>query len=300
VENRSVRDDELRAVCFRTLDALRAQHGDELPYRNVLEHGFMWRNVRVPFLSTQKGIFRARVQSGPAALAVQTSADSPYRDTETDDGFLYDYRSGPIDQADNRALRAAFEHNVPLVYYVGIEPGWYRPEYPIYVVDDDVAARQVLLSPGRRTPTGVPHFITDDVARRYVVVEVRARLHQSRFRARVLPAYRHQCTVCQLKEVRLLDAAHIVGDAQERGEPAISNGLSLCSIHHRAYDTDLMGISPKYVVQVSGRLLDDEDGPMLDLLKEAHGRAIVLPRRAEHRPDPERLALRFERFAAAR
>lgn len=38
--------------------------------------------------------------------------------------------------------------------------------------------------------------------------------------------------ICRLREVRLLDAAHIVGDVEEARDPVISNGLSLCSIHH--------------------------------------------------------------------
>jgi putative restriction endonuclease len=294
-----VRDDDLRAVCFRALDALRVQFGDELPYRDALDRGFTWRRRRVPFLSTQKGIFRAAAQTGVAALAVQTSANSPYRDSETDDGFLYDYRAGPIDQADNRALRAAFELRLPLVYFVGTRPGWYRPEYPIFVLEDDPGNRQVLLSPGRRTPSGAPRVIDDELERRYAVVEVRARLHQARFRARVIPAYRSQCAVCRLKEVRLLDAAHIVGDADARGDPIVSNGLSLCSLHHRAFDEDLVGVTPDYVVHVSQRLRDDDDGPMLEVLKTAHGRPIAVPRRAEWQPDQARLALRFERFVAA-
>lgn len=294
-----MRDDELRAVCFRALDVLRAQMGDELPYAGALDQGFAWRDRRVPFLSTQKGIFRAAVQTGPAALAVQTSAKSPYRDSETDDGFLYDYRAGPIDQADNRALRAAFDLRVPIVYYVGTRPGWYRPEYPIFVWEDHPEDGQVLLSPGRRTPSGAPRPIEDVLERRYQVVEVRTRLHQARFRARVIPAYRDRCAVCQLKEIRLLDAAHIVGDAHVRGEPVVSNGLSLCAIHHRAFDEDLVGVSPDYLVEVSRKLREDDDGPMLEVLKTAHGRAIVLPRRSEWRPDRERLALRFERFLTA-
>jgi hypothetical protein len=49
--------------------------------------------------------------------------------------------------------------------------------------------------------------------------------------------------------------------------PTVSNGLSLCVIHHRAFDQKLVGVSPEYVVHVSRRLLEDEDGPMLDLLK---------------------------------
>jgi putative restriction endonuclease len=51
-------------------------------------------------------------------------------------------------------------------------------------------------------------------------------------------------------------------------------------------------------VHVSRRLLDDEDGPMLDLLKTFHSQPIVLPKRTAWRPDRERLASRFERFLA--
>ena len=77
------------------------------------------------------------------------------------------------------------------------------------------------------------------------------------------------------------------------------NGLSLCSIHHRAFDEDLIGVSPDYEVRVHPRLLDEEDGPMLELLKDAHAKAIILPRRQASRPDRELLAERFERFTAA-
>jgi putative restriction endonuclease len=84
--------------------------------------------------------------------------------------------------------------------------------------------------------------------------------------------------------------------SSEAGEPVVSNGLALCSIHHRAYDHDLVGVSPDYDVRVSPRLLEDDDGPMLDLLKTFDQQQIYVPRRAEWKPDRERLASRFQRF----
>jgi len=143
----------------------------------------------------------------------------------------------------------------------------------------------------------IPLLTEDPIERRYAVREMRVRVHQARFRGRVLPAYR-RCTICRLKEIRLLDAAHIIPDARS-GEPAVSNGLSLCSIHHRAFNQNLVGISPEYKVHVAHRLLEDEDGPMLALLNGAHGSAIELPQRRSWRPDPELLAVRFGRFEAA-
>lgn len=295
-------DEDVRTACFLALDVLCAQFGDDLPYKGGLDRGFAFRGARVPFLSYMKGIHRASAQRGPAALSIQTSYKSPYDDAETSDGFIYDYRSGSIDQPDNRALRAACELRVPIVYLVGTRAGYYRPEYPCYVVEDNPGNRHVLIAPGRMIgplDEREPVPVEDPLERRYAVREARVRLHQARFRGRVLPAYRERCAICRLKEVRLLDAAHILGDTDPRGTPTISNGLSLCTIHHRAYDQDLVGISPDYDVQVSPSLLEEEDGPMLELLKGFHGTTIELPQRSAWRPDRELLAVRFDRFRAA-
>jgi putative restriction endonuclease len=296
-----VEDERLRSACFASLDVLCAQYGEDVPYLGGLDRGFPYAGRRVPFLSTQKGIFRAAVQEGPAALSVQTSWKSPYGDRELEEGFLYAYRDGDLDQPDNRALRAAFTLNVPIVYFWSTRPGRYKPIYPCYAIADDPGARQVLLSPGRMAgpvdePAPVP--VEDPLERRYKVREMRVRMHQARFRGLVLDAYSDRCAICRLKETRLLDAAHIVGDLEERGQPVVPNGLSLCTIHHRTFDQDLVGVSPDYTVHVSKRLLDDEDGPMLELLKTFHTKQIVVPSRWALRPDRERLAERFDRFVA--
>ncbi len=79
----------------------------------------------------------------------------------------------------------------------------------------------------------------------------------------------------------------------------VRNGLSMCSIHHRAFDEDLVGVAPDLRVHVSSRLLDDEDGPMLDVLKGFHGSTIEAPTKRVWRTDRERLELRFVRFQSA-
>lgn len=297
-----MRDDEVRSSCIASLDVLSARFGDELPYPGGLSGGFAFRGRRVPFLSTQKGIYRAAAQSGPAALAVQTSWKSPYGDAEIESGYLYAYRSGPIDQPDNRALRAAHTLQVPIIHFVATRPNYYKPIYPCFVAADDPVARRVLISPGKMVgpvDEREPVAVDDPIEREYVFRQTRVRVHQARFRARVVPAYGDRCAICRLKEERLLDAAHIVGDLEEHGEPTVSNGLSLCSIHHRAFDHDLVGITPDYEVRVARRLLDDQDGPMLELLKEFHQEPIVVPVRRSWLPDRERLGVRFERFTDA-
>lgn len=297
-----MRDDDLRSSCFASLDVLSARYGDEIPYPGALSEGFAFRGRRVPFLSTQKGIYRAAAQTGPAALSIQTSWKSPYGDAEVEDGYLYAYRAGAIDQADNVALRAAHALQVPIIHFVATRPNYYKPIYPCFVGEDDPVARRVLVSPGRMVgplDEREPVVVHDPIERQYVFRQARVRVHQARFRARVVPAYGERCAICRLKESRLLDAAHIVGDLEEKGEPTISNGLSLCSIHHRAFDHDLVGITPDYNVRVARRLLEDDDGPMLELLKEFHEKPIVVPARRSWFPDRDRLGERFERFMAA-
>jgi putative restriction endonuclease len=297
-----VPDEGLRISCFASLDVLSAKHGEDIPYVGGLDQGFPFRGRRVPFLQKFKGIHRAAAQEGPAALSIMTPASSPYDDEEVADGFLYAYRAGSIDQGDNKALRAAYAQQTPIVYFVATRPGWYKPLYPCYVIADDPMARRVLVSPGRMMgpiDEREPALVDDPLERVYAVRETRVRLHQARFRGQVLVAYSSRCTICRLKETRLLDAAHIVGDLERTGDPYITNGLSLCSIHHRAFDQDLVGIAADYKVHVSRRLLDDDDGPMLDLLKTFHAKPIELPAKQAWRPDRDRLALRFERFVAS-
>lgn len=290
------RDDELRGVAFAALDALRAQFGEDIPYRGGLDRGFAFQGARVPFLSHMKGIFRAGRQRGPAALSVNTSWKSPYDDAEAGEGLLwYAFRAGASGARDNSALRAAWTLGVPLIYFFATSPGLYRTEYPVYVVRVDEADQRVLLDLQPREVQDVAPAMLD---RAYALRLARWRLHQGRFRTQVIDAYRERCAVCRLKERSLLDAAHIVGDLEAGGEPVVVNGLSLCSIHHRAFDRHLVGITPRYEVKLSRRLLLDEDGPMLELLKGSHGQAIEVPRRQSHRPDPDRLSVRFSEFVA--
>jgi putative restriction endonuclease len=292
-------DDALRAACFASLDVLCATHGDDVPYVGGLDQGFPFAGRRVPFFSRYKGIHRAAAQEGPAALSITTSHTSLYDDEEVPDGFLYAFRAGSLDQPDNRALRYAYARRTPIAYFYATRPNWYRPLYPFYVIEEDRAARRVLVAPGRMKGTHDerdPVLLEDPLERRYSVRETRVRLHQARFRGRVLVAYASRCAICRLKETRLLDAAHIVGDLEEKGEPRVTNGLSLCSIHHRAFDQNLVGVAPDYSVHVSRRLLTEEDGPMLDLLKGFHEHTIEVPSRRAWKPDPDALAARFERF----
>ena len=117
------------------------------------------------------------------------------------------------------------------------------------------------------------------------------------FRARVVTAYRGQCAICRLQHRELLDAAHIIPDSDPGSSAEVSNGLSLCKLHHTAYDRDFLGIDPDYTVHINQSLLEERDGPMLRHgLQEMHGVRLELPRSRADRPDADSLGRRFEEF----
>jgi putative restriction endonuclease len=138
------------------------------------------------------------------------------------------------------------------------------------------------------------------IRREYVTSIVRRRLHQQAFRARVIEAYRTHCALCRLRHQELLDAVHITADAEENGEPVVSNGLALCKLHHAAFDRHFLTVRPDYVIEVRQSILDEEDGPMLlHGLKGMHGQQIFLPREATLQPDRDRLEERYAAFRRA-
>jgi len=136
----------------------------------------------------------------------------------------------------------------------------------------------------------------DEVRRKYVTSEVIIRLHQKAFREKVLHAYREHCAFCSLKHRELLDAAHIIPD-NEGGPASVKNGLSLCKIHHAAFDKNILGINEDYRIEVRKDILEEVDGPMLKYgLQELNHKQIILPRSNSSKPDKNCIRSRYERF----
>lgn len=296
-------DDELRAAALLHVRQLRDRYGGRIP-RAELGAGVVVRGERVPIWNYQKGIFKpAALGPDGAALSVQTSADSPYADAPDPEAgrFIYKYRGTDPNHPDNVALRRAMWTQRPVIYLVAVDPGVYDAVLPVYVTGDDPDRLQFILMAdqlpvARDTADGV--MIA--ARREYITRAVMQRLHQQRFRRLVLRAYREQCAICRLRHVELLDAAHILPDADPRGVPLVTNGLGLCKIHHSAYDAYILGIDPDARVHIREDVLQEIDGPMLRYgLQAVHGTRIVLPRLVEHRPNKDFLAERFERFLAA-
>jgi putative restriction endonuclease len=246
-------------------------------------------------IANSKGIWNPRELD--ATLSVVSSADGPYADEELAPGvWRYDYEAGSI-QGSNTKLRRAYEDAVPIILLRKIATGVYVPHFPVYVVADDPNGRYFTLAV---QDVAMLKDLDDPDVRRYAERVVKQRVHQREFRGRVLLAYDNRCAVCRLRHPELLDAAHILPDSHPEGRPVVPNGLSLCKIHHGAYDSNFLGIDPGYQVHINADLLLEVDGPMLRHgLQEMHGTTLTLPSKRAQRPDKGNLEERFEQFLRA-
>lgn len=256
---------------------------------------FAYGGEQLKLIDQSRGIRNPRQLS--ATLTILSQPQGPYDDVETEDGLLrYAYRDGDPNAGDNRKLRHAAQLEVPLILLRGIAPGVFVPVFPVYVVADNPIGRYVEIAVDESLRFLAGAAPTAD-AREYAERLTRLRLHQPVFRARVLSAYERACSICRLRHVDLLDAAHILSDA-EGGQPVVPNGLALCKIHHAAYDRQIIGIRSDYVVEVREDVLLEVDGPMLRHgIQDLHGWSLELPKRIMDRPNRDLLAQRHASFA---
>lgn len=295
-------DSAHRTAAARQVARLVQEHGGEIPWQAIAA-GYTLGGQRWNLASKAEGIYKPK--GWPTALSIKTVMPrkgrlQAYNDELASDSatfrYAYKARGGP-DNAANQSMRSALQRRRPLIYFWAVAPGVYTALCPVFVFEDDRNARVFHVVPSQAPPTAVQlsgtHAAEPDATRVYTMSLVRRRLHQSRFRRLVLDAYTHHCAMCSIKFDELLEAAHIVPDADNRGDPEVTNGLALCTLHHSAFDRHLIGIGRDLTVEVSPRFLKRRDGPIFQqAFLERHGAPLHLPRRAASRPDKRYLAMR--------
>jgi len=302
-------DSRVRLAAFNWLEEQTAIHGEVLSWKKLIE-GFQLDGHRVPLVSMQ-GIFKPKVLA-EFPLTIRTSSDGPYDDHFLDDDvLLYARRGTDPHHPDNVRLRDAITHQIPLIYVHGIVKGRYLAVWPVFIVGEDAGSHMFRVTADERRLAQAARSVDDlravsylpaeeEARRRYATREAKQRLHQQGFRERVLQAYRDQCAICRLRHRELLEAAHIIPDSEPDGRAIVPNGLSLCRLHHGAFDKLLIGIRPDYTVEVRPSILKERDGPMLRHgLQGVHNQRIWTPRSNELRPDPNFLDRRYERYRSA-
>ena len=293
-------DEQIRIAAFDWLERQASLYDDVMP-RKVLEEGFYYQNQRIVLIGA-KGIWKPKTLQLP--ISITTTVDSPYDDALTNENFLkYRYRGTDPYHPDNVGLREIMRNQIPLIYFHGIVKGKYLATWPVYIIHDSIQELTftVAVDEARLVNTGM---VQEDPAtyyrRSYLTSNMKIRLHQRSFRERVLLAYQNQCTFCKLKHIELLDAAHIIPDSEEHGQPIVQNGLSLCKIHHAAFDKNIIGITPDFTIKVRRDILEETDGPMLIFgIQSLENNKIILPKDKRNWPDRDRLEVRYQQFKSA-
>jgi putative restriction endonuclease len=239
-------------------------------------------------------------------LSIITSLSSPYNDLLSPDmtTILYHYYGNDPNHPHNVGLRSCMRLRLPLIYFRDVGDGWYYALFPAYVYDErpQLNLFSLVLSDNQDKileDVALTDASESDIVRRYYTAQRLQRAHQDIFRHHVIQAYQCRCAFCRLKYEPLLEAAHIIPDSDPRGIPSVTNGISLCTLHHTAFDKMLIGVRPdkEPIIEVHPRVLHDEDGPtLIHALQGLHGQRMELPSRKAYYPDRDRLAERYRQF----
>jgi putative restriction endonuclease len=232
--NSDTHDVQIRQAAFDHVNRLTTLRGGVLDSTD-LEAGFQFAGERIPLINPRRGIFKPRQM--PHLLSIKTviprrGARVWYDDQREahqqiyggDDVVDYQFMGADPNSPDNRWLRDATERQIPVIYFLGTSPGQYQPIMPTFIVGWHPERLRVELAFGALAGASSQATLPTAPERRYPLREVKARLHQASFRDAVLAAYGGRCAISHLPEPRLLDAAHIIMDADEElGQPIISN-----------------------------------------------------------------------------
>ena len=294
-------DEQIRLAAFEHLKNLVLIHGDVLPYE-ILIKGFFFNGERITLLGAS-GIWKPQILEYP--ISITTSSNGPYSDSFTEEGFLkYKYRGTDPNHRDNKGLRELIRLQKPLIYFHSIVKGKYLATWPVYITNDNINALEFTVAVDDVYSMSIALTKVEEpeeyYRRLYITSTVKVRLHQRLFRERVLTAYQNHCALCNLRHIELLDAAHIIADKEDLGEPIIKNGIALCKIHHAAFDQNILGINPDYRIKIRHDILIETDGPMLKYgIQLLENNNLILPNDKKHWPDKERLSTRFDLFLKA-
>ena len=295
-------EEQIRLAAFAWLRTQCEIEGEVLS-RQMLVDGFVFQGERITLVGPS-GIWKPK-QFQIKPLSITTVLNGPYEDKMTPDGFLsYKYRGTDPNHRDNVGLRLAMETKTPLIYFVNLSPGKYMANFPSFIIRNNPQKYEFTVALDEQYYLVNTESLVEEnpdpseyYRRKYVTTMFERRAHQQAFRLRVLEAYNTQCCLCKINHYELLDGAHIIPDNEPNGEPIIPNGLTLCKIHHAAFDSNIIGISPDYEIKVRGDILREIDGPMLKFgIQELNNHKIILPTKLRDYPDRDRLEWRYDRF----
>ena len=305
-------DAHIRSAAFSALEKLVRYQPDGLVRWDAIHRGFQVGSEHIHFANRARGIFKPRQMS--AALSIKTVVPRAGRPTWYSDQGLasskldaltglwhYDLARGGLDDPTNQALQTAMHRGAPLIYFIGVREKTYQPVFPVWVEAFDPEEGHVLLAAadiGDNRLSSVAAARSNlplSVETSWTLRTTRARNHQAWFSTRTKAAYQWRCAFSGLPVRQLLVGAHIIPDA-EGGPASVRNGICMTTLHHMAFDSNLIGVDPDFRIHVSPSLRDQKDGTLLANIKDLAGQRIRLPDNPVDKPDSNLLEQRFNQF----
>lgn len=297
-----------REVALHAVERLALECNGRIPWSRIAE-GFTYKGQTILFASKALGIFKPKEMSG--ALSVKTVKPRAgrriwYRDQASDVDFdqytgLLSYNLAEKSPAANEYLRKSFERKSPIIYFRAIESAVYEAIFPVWIAGFDLHAKRVLLAapdimhPNRSSMEEFRAASTEVRQQSWTTVERKHRNHQSWFSSVVKSAYGYRCAFSGLPLGNLLVGAHIIPDS-EGGLATVQNGICMSTLHHSAYDSFLIGIDSSYKIHVAPKVLNEQDGQVLEHIKNLQGQELRLPESKAEQPDQSFLERRFAQF----
>ena len=129
-------------------------------------------------------------------------------------------------------------------------------------------------------------------------IESDKKIREPGFRRAIMRIYDYTCVVCKLQILTLngesvTEAAHIIPFTNSNNDD-VRNGISLCKLHHWAFDRFLFSVDESFSVTVSD--LMTENGPAEWKLASLNGKGILLPEQQELYPAKEAFAWHREKM----
>lgn len=161
--------------------------------------------------------------------------------------------------------------------------GFTEEIYSVLINDRKLIRELASLILEHNFPESIHNDILDVVG---LSMEMTSKTRDSKFRERILRAYEYSCAVCGFN-VRLghtlvgVEAAHIKW--HQAGGPDIeSNGIALCTMHHKLFDRGVFTINPSLEFRVA-EMAHGSQG-FEEWLMRFHGKKLRDPQKSQYQP----------------
>lgn len=114
------------------------------------------------------------------------------------------------------------------------------------------------------------------------------------FRKTIYEAYGNKCAMCGM-QLGIIEAAHIIPFSDEEGNNEIDNGICLCPLHHKAYDSGIIFFNEDFEILLNGEkvnyLIKMGLDSGLNNLEKISFKKLNLPDNPFFTPDPIKIKI---------